>query len=126
MQTCTMHFENGVLTLTSGPAQWSREGVLAAQRDAYDNGGLWQPCLRTVAQTEEGTLQCCQWEGMPFVEVEGLPMFTGPVPGEHITVRAFRFGAWTDRCDTLLNESRQHLFAGAAQRQEGQIFFLEE
>lgn len=126
MRNCTANLENGILTLTSGLLQWSKEGVLSAKSDDFDNSGLWKTCLRTVAETEEGALNCYQWEDMPFAELEGLPRFTGPVPGEHTTVRAIRFGAWTDRCDTLLNESRQHLFAGAAQRQEGQIFFLED
>ena len=126
MKKTTAVLEKGTLILESGRYRRLIPGVCSIRSEAYDNGGLWKPCVRTQAQTEQGTVAFFQWEGLPMVEMAGFACVTDTVEAEHITLRVIRFANWTDRQDTLIRPAEYHLFAGNIPAADGHIFFLDD
>jgi hypothetical protein len=126
MEKSTAVLENGTLILQSESYRRQISGVCSIQSEAYENDGLWKPCRRTRAQTEQGAVDFFQWEGLPMVEMAGFACVTDTVEAEHITLRVIHFANWTDRQDTLVRPAEYHLFAGNIPTAGGHIFFLDD
>ena len=103
-------------------------GFVSAKHEEITPESRSAPFIRITAQREDGTsVTFDTWQGLPIIRI-GDDSLTDllTLNGEHWRVRTVKLNAFTDECDTLVDETLYELFfKGLHKTLSGEIFIFE-
>ena len=127
--SCYFTISDGILTVGNKKFSKNFSGIAEAKMEQILPKGRSLPYFEVSATKEDGSSIAYQmWEDLPIVRITKCPdNILLELEGQHWIVKSAKLNAFTDECDTLVEENEQSFYKrGIFAPIEGDIFFLED
>ena len=128
MPNCNYELKDNKLTLKNSSFSWTFSGIRSAESSLVTPKSRSMPCFEVKAIRENGeSVSYRMWDDLSVVRIgDDSEDVMFELYGEHWSIRTVRLNAFTDECDTLVDETLYELFfKGLHKTLLGDIFIFE-